>query len=198
MTKHLSLFGQYCERWKEGCGNTICETSHRVVLCRGTIPCDILFIGEAPGESEDTIGKPFIGPAGKLLDQIIQEAMKTTIDRGFTHAFTNLVGCIPRDDDGGKATEPTPVEIIQCSRRLEEFVELCNPKLIVCVGKLSENWIQPTTMGVKTKKHIIRSYSGKTVALTHPAAILRANIAQKGLMIQRNIVNLQTAIEELE
>ena len=102
-TSQLSIFQKHCERWKNGCGSRLCFGVKNVCLARGKVPCDVLFVGEAPGESEDTIGKPFVGPAGKLLDYIIGRALQGTELRA---AFTNLVCCIPRDDDGGKSIEP--------------------------------------------------------------------------------------------
>ena len=74
-----SLYQSHCEKWQDGCGAEICELANKVVLCRGRLPCDVLFIGEAPGESENVIGLPFVGPAGKLLDKMIKKGIGSLI-----------------------------------------------------------------------------------------------------------------------
>lgn len=191
MTKPAPRKSQYqlhCEKWKAGCGSDLCSRARNVCLVRGSLPCDVFLAGEAPGSSEDVLGQPFMGPAGKLLDQIVAEAVPSEL----TTAFSNLVGCIPLGEDGEKAREPPPEAIQRCAPRLEELVKLAKPKLLVCVGSLAEAWI----MGTKSKKHLLQRYKGKTVAITHPAAILRATVAARGLMVQRAIVTLSTAVEE--
>jgi uracil-DNA glycosylase family 4 len=182
----VSLFQQHCERWKDGCGASICEGA-RKVFCRGKLPCDVLFIGEGPGESEDTIGTCFVGPAGKLLDHIISQAIPSSL----RVAFTNIVCCIPREEDGRKATEPDDDSILACQPRLVEFVEIAKPKLIVCVGAMARDWLSP---GYAHSAPIPRSIP--RIDITHPAAILRASIAMKGLMVQRVVANLRNATEE--
>lgn len=184
----MTRWQQHVSQWKDCQRCSLCSGRARVVLARGTIPCRVLFIGEAPGESEDAIGQPFVGPAGHLLNSIIAEALPADAP----YALTNLVGCVPREDDGSKTTEPPTEAIEACATRLEEMVTLCDPLLLVCVGALAENWI----MGTKGKRHLLPGYSGKLVAITHPAAILRANVAQRGLMIQRCIARIAVAYEE--
>ena len=72
-------------------------------IVRGCLPCDYLFIGEAPGAAEDLYGLPFVGPAGQLLQSIISDSV---IDEGYTYAVTNVIACIPRSGNGG-VREPT-------------------------------------------------------------------------------------------
>lgn len=226
--KSTTPFQEFCGRWKKwGCGSGECPGPDRlttkVCLLRGSIPCDILFIGEAPGESENAMGYPFVGPAGKLLDRIVGEALSdmrfcSTCRRGnvfrlfpssenpllcdnghtveeaepLSLGFTNLVGCIPRDDlEGGKASEPEDDQVKACAGRLVETVELCSPKLIVCVGRLAKDWLDPEY------RHNVAKGFGRTIPtidIVHPASILRANQAQRGLMIQRSIVVLRNGV----
>lgn len=151
------------------------EKREKVCVMRGQIPCDILFIGEAPGVSEDSIGTPFIGPAGQLLDHIILSALGE--DHGVRIAFTNLVGCIPievEDDKGKKSVEPDEESIEACQPRVEEFVKLCRPKVIVTVGKLSREWLEP---GIKGNHDIPRSIP--RIDIIHPSAMLRAPADQR-------------------
>lgn len=168
----------------------LCEGRKQVVIGRGTLPCDVLFIGEAPGESEDVVGKPFVGPAGKLLDHIIVTALGPLR----TYAITNLVGCIPRDPESrDKAIEPDDEYIKACAPKLREFYALARPKIVVRVGKLAQTWVDPVY-----KHSSIRELGGAAVAdIVHPAAILRANITARGIMVQRAIVTIKTAIDSL-
>lgn len=167
--------------WKDCTRCPLCEGRSSVVLKRGTIPCAVLFVGEAPGASEDVLGEAFVGPAGHLLDDAINRACD---GREITRAFTNLVGCIPLGDDGEKTKEP-PLEAIKaCRPRLVDFTHIARPKMIVLVGKLSV-------------KHVVREKCYKYIEITHPAAILRADQSQQLIMFQRVVVTLANAFEEL-
>jgi len=158
----------------------LCTVRKSIVLARGKIPCDILFVGEAPGASEDAIGLPFIGPAGKLLDSQIAEALENADKHELRLCFTNLVCCIPKEG-GIKIGEPSKEHIDACRQRLEEFMFLCDPRLVVAVGDLSKKWL-----GNKSE-----------VSITHPAAILRAEIVRQALMRQKVVVILENAFREL-
>lgn len=190
-----SRFALHVEKYGKGCGSEHCGIANKRCLARGSIPADVLFVGEAPGESEDSLGVPFIGPAGHLLDRIVAEGLPPHVRK----AFTNIVGCIPRDETGMKFTEPDPAQIKVCQPRLIEFVNICQPQMIVLVGKLSQKWFP--------KKALIKpnvGYTGgpcgtepKYVEMTHPAAILRNNIAAQEWMIDTAIATLRTACEDL-
>ena len=65
----------FAERWKDCRSCRLCEQRDKIVLARGTIPCDILMVGEAPGLSENSRGLPFDGPAGHRLDQIVAKVV---------------------------------------------------------------------------------------------------------------------------
>lgn len=171
--------------WKDCLRCPLSEQRTRVVLGRGSLPADVLFVGEAPGVSEDVLGQPFKGPAGKLLDSIVADSLPP----GVRWAMTNLVGCIPLDDDNEKAGEPDDGAIRACSPRLVEFAAMAAPRLIVCVGKLATNWLN-TPMSRDT----VRLRGGVlTVDITHPAAILRANPAARGIMRKRCVVTIRNA-----
>lgn len=185
--KHLAKWSN-CERCDLHCRRK------SVVHLRGSIPCDVLFVGEAPGPSEDVLGKPFVGPAGKLLEDIIEQALGgSEFFHGYRVSFTNLVGCIPVDEDSDKFAEPPPDAIKACSPRLREIVEMCKPKLLAWVGKLAAKW------GPKIVSSDPKSFAANynSVELVHPAAILRAPEAAQGLMVQKAVVILSSAMEEL-
>jgi uracil-DNA glycosylase len=199
---NVMSYKQHREKWSACKKCPLHTTRSNVVFVRGTLPCDILFIGEAPGVSEDTIGKPFIGPAGKLLDQMIEDSLDhhtkcevcgnrqmssrsgITCKSGhdgagsvkLTYALTNLVSCIPIDDNGEKSKEPSKVSINACWPKLTELISIAKPKAIVCVGKLAE---------IAYGHEMIYS-----VNIRHPAAILRSDISARGLLIQQVIATL--------
>ena len=189
----MTPYQRHKKKWSKCELCNLCGSRNKVVLAKGVLPCDILFIGEAPGASEDVVGSPFVGPAGRLLDVIVEEAQADT----YRLAFTNLISCIPKEDGeitverGGwhysKIGEPKEEWILACAPRLREFVRICTPKLIVCVGELSNEW---TPKVLKSRKYVYES-------IIHPAAILRMDISQKGLAIQRTITRLVDAVESL-
>jgi uracil-DNA glycosylase family 4 len=183
----MTLLQQHSQKWKvcQSCG--LSKVRRSVVICRGTVPCEVLMVGEAPGISEDALGIPFIGPAGKLLDRQIKEACEDT-GRTPKIAWTNLVGCIPiSEPTNRKNAEPTAEEIEACRPRLEEFFQLSKPKLIVCVGALSakhseqDAWVKLASV----------------ISIKHPAAILREPITSQGLSYQRVVVQLVEAFGRL-
>lgn len=217
---------KHCERCE------LAADRKHVCLGRGDIPADVLFCGEAAGQSENVLGRPFVGPAGQLLDLVIQRTLGlhswcsacleekgtkvfqrhstsgVTCPDGhggadgvaLTYFLTNLVGCIPyeRDEDGklGKAAEPEDSSIKACAPRLIEIIDICQPKLVVCVGKLAEDWL--ANENVHMKRHIKGfTHQFKTVNITHPAAILRANVSQRGLAVQRCVVTINTALTDI-
>lgn len=111
----------------------------------------------------------------------------------WTFAMTNLVACIPRDEEGGKATEPDEDSIQACKPRLEQFIRICKPKLLVCVGALARDWFK------SGYKHSVQLNWKRTkvIDIIHPAAIIRANVTQQGLAMQRCWVTIANAIDNL-
>ncbi len=190
-----SRYALHVEKWKDGCGCELCPQADRKVFARGSIPCSVLFVGEAPGDSENLLGKPFCGPAGQLLDEMITTAWikaRRTHDK-VTHAFYNLIGCLPREEDGTKSHGGLDHDwVMQCQPRLKEFLGITNPKLVVCLGKEPKQYLDPVY------KHGVKLPQGvNKIEVIHPAAILRANVIQKGLLVQRAVIQIANAIEEL-
>jgi len=176
---------QHKRRWSNCDNCLLCHRRTKVVLARGSLPCDVLFIGEAPGDSEDVLGKPFIGPAGRLLDEMIEHSLPD--DSSVSTAFTNLVGCIPKDETNRKSGEPPEESIKACQERLAELVSIAKPRMIVCVGRLSAKWMALNF----SEEELPVCYE-----ISHPAYIIRLDVSQKGLAIQRTIVALNDAFEE--
>lgn len=171
----MTPYQRHKAKWSKCRRCELCDQRRRVVLCRGKLPAPILFVGEAPGASEDAIGKPFCGPAGHLLLRIIERAL----DGQHDYCLTNLVACYPREQKKAGINEPSKGCIEACKPRLAEVVDLCKPKLILAVGKLAaKHW-----------EH--------DAAIIHPAAILRMEGFQQELAIKRAITTIEDAAAEL-
>lgn len=179
-----SAYKQHVAKWSNCQLCDLCNGRKHVVLLRGSVPAPVLLVGEAPGESEDVIGQPFVGPAGRLLDEIIAKA---GLVKG-QFALTNVVSCIPRDEDNNKVHAPPDWAAKACRNRLVECFELVKPKLIVWVGGEAKKY------GPLALKYWPEF--PETVDLIHPAAILRMDVSQKGLAYQRAVIALKDAVEE--
>lgn len=202
--ERLTLYQRHKRDWIECTRCHYHTTRSNVVIMRGKMPCDVLFLGEAPGESEDAQGEPFVGPAGHLLDSIIDWAVPVR-EPEVRLAFTNLVGCYPvereeeEDKEGtkkkgkkAKAGEPDDEAIEACMPRVEEFVNrIARPKFIVCVGKLAKDWLEP---GIKGNHDVPREIP--RVHVTHPSAMLRAPAEQKDMWVRQARIRIMKACEE--
>jgi uracil-DNA glycosylase family 4 len=191
----MTPYQKHVAKWSNCEECELCERRTRVVLLKGVVPSPILFIGEAPGASEDVLGKPFVGPAGKLLEGMLEEC-----NLPCSYAMTNLVACIPKVDGSVKLGEPPEDSILACADRLEECLKLCKPELVVAVGRLSEKWL-PKLFGSLDAGILQAKYYpavGSLVTITHPAAILRMSVIQKEIAIQRCIVTITDAVSNIE
>lgn len=129
------------ERWSECRRCELCRTRDNVVFGEGNPDADILVIGEAPGEQEDLRGRPFIGPAGDVLDGFISA---TALDRNVDLFVTNTVGCRPTlavEDEHTQCIrienrQPNKDERLSCKPRLMETIYIIDPMLIVALGKV--------------------------------------------------------------
>lgn len=130
------------------------------VFYRGEKTCEVLFIGEAPGNSEDVLGLPFIGPAGKLLDSILKDAVHP---KRFIWGVTNIVCCAPWDNETDKFSRktrpPSKEEAKACKPRLQELIELVQPKAVVLVGASASKYLAWCKL--------------PRLSIIHPAAMLR-------------------------
>ena len=146
------------------CG--LCETRHHVVFGIGNPNADVMFVGEGPGEQEDLQGFPFVGPAGKLLDDML-----SIIDlyRQENCYIANIVKCRPP-----RNRDPLETEQDACIDYLRNQVALVKPKIIVCLGRIAakrlidENYRITRQHGQWVKKGDIWM-----TAIYHPSALLR-------------------------
>jgi DNA polymerase len=179
----MTPYQKHVRKWKNCTRCQLCRQRKRVVLGRGSLPAPILFIGEAPGASEDILGLPFVGPAGKLLDSIIERSVNGLF------ALTNLVACYPREAKKAGTNEPPKEAIKACRERLEEFATLCNPKVIILVGKLADRyWLGGLSI-----------YRLPKAKIYHPASILRIDDPNsQALAIKKCVVTIENALKGLE
>lgn len=179
---------QHIAEWRDCRRCPLCETRASVCLVRGKVPADILFVGEAPGLSEDCLGYPFAGPAGHLLDEIIARAIPPAL----RIVLSNLVACLPVDPEtGAKAVEPSDASVKACAPRLVDLARICRPRLIVCVGSVASRWLDS-----RHRPRVEVDPAIPMMDIVHPAFILRSNVAMRGLQVQRCVVKISTAIEE--
>ena len=148
----------------EKCG--LCRTRTQVVFGTGAARTRVLFIGEAPGADEDKKGEPFVGRAGKLLDQIIDAV---GFDREQIY-IANILKCRPPNN-----RDPQPDEIEACTPYLEKQIELLQPRIICALGKFAGQFLTgrpKATMGAL--RGTLAEYKGIPVLpIYHPAALLR-------------------------
>lgn len=157
------------------CG--LCRGRTQTVFGVGDEKAKWLFIGEGPGRNEDLRGEPFVGQAGKLLDNML---LAMGLRRGENTYIANIVKCRPTDDTG-RDRPPTPEETAACLPYLERQIALIQPKVIVALGKtaaLSLLALDPETPVSKLRGTVHR-YAGRPLVVTyHPAYLLR-NMADK-------------------
>jgi uracil-DNA glycosylase family protein len=145
----------------------------RVVFGEGDPLSPLVLIGEGPGDQEDKTGRPFVGRAGKLLDQGLQDA---GIGREVVY-ITNTVKCRAADWTTGRPVNraPTEEEALACRRWLLPQLEILSPKVILCIGAPSaRNLIKKTFQITKERGLYFPCVHAKTaIATLHPAYILR-------------------------
>ncbi len=143
----------------------LCQTRHNVVFGVGPRDADVMFVGEGPGEQEDLRGEPFVGAAGKLLDEML-----SIIDLSRENCYiANIVKCRPPHN-----RDPLPAEQDACIGYLRAQMELIRPKILVCLGRIA-------AMRLIREDYRITREHGSWVekngiwmsAIYHPSALLR-------------------------
>ena len=144
----------------------LCQTRNNVVFGVGNPNADILFVGEGPGEQEDLQGKPFVGPAGKLLDDMLSIIDLT---RDYNCYIANIVKCRPP-----KNRDPRDDEQDACIQYLYDQIELIKPKIIVCLGCIAaKKLIDPNYRITREHGQWAQINGIWYTAIYHPSALLR-------------------------
>jgi uracil-DNA glycosylase len=151
------------------------ERATQTVFGEGTQRADVMLVGEQPGDKEDLAGKPFVGPAGKLLDRALDEA---GIDRKKVYV-TNVVKHFKFEPRGKKRIHKKPAadEIAACRPWLDAEVFVVKPKVIVCLGATAAQALLGREYRVTKQRgqFVTRSPLAPLVTATvHPSSILRA------------------------
>lgn len=144
---------------------SLCEGRTNVVFGVGAKDARIMFIGEGPGEQEDLQGEPFVGPAGKLLDDML-----SIIDIDRTNCYiANIVKCRPPNN-----RDPLDNEQDACIEYLRHQVALVKPQIIVCLGRIAaKRIIDPQYRITKSHGEWIQRNDVWITAIYHPSALLR-------------------------
>ena len=156
------------QKWKEECTCELRKTATQAVPGDGDPQAEIVFIGEAPGKSEDEQGIPFVGAAGRFLEEMLGE-----IDLKRENVYiTNIVKYRPPNN-----RDPLPEEKKACQKWLQEELETISPKVIIFLGRHAMNNFFPSEKISKSHgKLLIKEFSGIPTkyfyALYHPAAAL--------------------------
>lgn len=141
----------------------------QVVFAAGEAPADVMFVGEAPGQSEDLQGVPFVGRSGQLLDRLLAEA---GIERSQV-VIANVIKCRPPAN-----RDPLPEEIETCRWWLRRQVQLVDPAVICTLGSFATRWAIGKDARITRDRGRRFTVSGRTVVPTfHPSAALRSGPA---------------------
>src|SRR5205823_4343887 len=163
-------------------GCTACplhETGTQTVFGDGTSKADVVFVGEQPGDQEDLQGKPFVGPAGKLLDKALEDA---GIDRSQVYV-TNVVKHFKWQALGKRRIHQKPnwSEIAACRPWLDAELDTVKPRVLVCLGATAAQALLGRQFRVTRErgKPVDSDLAEHVLATIHPSAILRADDADR-------------------
>ncbi|HEV3093764.1 MAG TPA: uracil-DNA glycosylase [Solirubrobacteraceae bacterium] len=161
--KQVFAQAQACVRCQE-----LAATRNSVVFGAGNADADLMFVGEAPGASEDQQGLPFVGRAGKLLDTLLEEIGLARADV----FIANTLKCRPPGN-----RDPLPVEIENCREYLYRQVELIQPRVICSLGNFSTKLLRGDPTGItrlhgRAEELTLGSRTVRLYPIFHPAAAL--------------------------
>ena len=151
------------------CG--LCDSRNTTVFGVGDPQPDWLLVGEAPGEQEDLQGEPFVGQAGKLLDNMLRAI---GLDRQRKVYIANVLKCRPPGN-----RNPDPAEVAQCEPFLRRQVELLKPRIILAMGRFAVQSLLGSAEPIGRLRGRVHHYQGVPLVVTyHPAYLLR-NLPEK-------------------
>ena len=149
------------------------KTRKNTVFGEGDPDSDIMIIGEAPGREEDEVGRPFIGRAGKLLNEFLKSI---GLNRDLVF-IVNTIKCRPPEN-----RDPEIAEIDACSDYLDQQINIIKPKVLVLLGKIAANRLLGEDIPMselRLKKFFIDKYDIPIIVFYHPAYILRSPSQKK-------------------
>jgi len=168
-----SSLGEVREASHECTACHLYKRATQTVFGEGPKGAPIMLVGEQPGDYEDVAGKPFVGPAGKIMDQALEEA---GIDRSHVYV-TNAVKHFKWEPRGKRRIhkKPNSREIAACRPWLEVELRLVKPKLLVCLGATAAQAIFGPSFRVTRERGKVLSskFAPKVLATVHPSSLLR-------------------------
>ncbi len=158
----------------QGCRNCdLWERATQTVFGEGPTTAKVMFVGEQPGDYEDVKGRPFVGPAGKLLDQAIAQA---NLDRSLTYV-TNAVKHFKWEPLGARRLhkKPNAREIEACRPWLLTEIRLLKPQVVVCLGATAAGTLFGPKVKISTHRgrFFASEHAPQNLITIHPSAILR-------------------------
>jgi DNA polymerase len=175
-------------------GCTACplhETGTQTVFGEGATKARVVFVGEQPGDQEDQQGKPFVGPAGKLLDKALEDA---GIDRSQVYV-TNVVKHFKWQARGKRRIHQKPnwSEIAACRPWLEAELDVIEPRVLVCLGATAAQALLGRDFRVSRQRgELVESdLADNVIATVHPSSILRADDETRDLEYQALVRDLE-------
>ena len=180
------MLQDFYEQIKDCQNCALAASRTQVVFGDGNPHAEIIFVGEAPGFHEDRIGKPFVGAAGKLLDQLLGEI---GIERRDIY-IANVIKCRPPQN-----RNPRVEEIESCKPFLLKQIELIRPKIICTLGNFSTQLLLGRKVGItKVRGQAFERGSYVVVPMLHPAAALhRESMLQA---VKGDFQNLRKILDE--
>ena len=167
---------------------SLCETRTNAVFGIGNQEADVMFVGEGPGEQEDLQGIPFVGPAGKLLDDMLRII---ELDRNENCYIANIVKCRPP-----RNRDPLETEQDACIGYLRNQTALIKPKIIVCLGRIAaKRLIDPDYRITRQHGQWVQRNGIWMTAIYHPSALLR-NVSKRPETFD-DLLSIRAKIREL-
>lgn len=176
----MSRQDRYDELAAAAAGCTDCplyERATQTVFGDGSVDARMVLVGEQPGDKEDLAGEPFIGPAGRLLDEALEAA---GVERGEVYV-TNAVKHFKWEERGARRIhkKPNRTEVVACRQWLDAELELVEPAVLVTLGATAGQALLGSSFRIKDAEGAVLSFSGggadrPLVATLHPSAVLRA------------------------
>ncbi len=167
----------------------------QTVFGEGPTRAGIMLVGEQPGDREDLAGRPFVGPAGRMLDRALAEA---GLDRAGLYV-TNAVKHFKNEPRGKRRIhkKPSDAEIDACHRWLERELELVEPRLIVALGATAARALmgRPTPIERNRGRLLERAGGGRVLITVHPSSLLRLPEEYKAAAYRRFVADLGKAAD---